>query len=673
MTLATPSELIRLQQAVTMTLSQASSPDEAMERVLSALGEALGWPIAAVWQVDESTGTLMWQHVRLEPDIQAPTFTSESWDMQLRPGEGLPGRVWSSRQPVWIPDIQQEARFLRTVAATSAGLHTALGVPIQSGPAFLGVLEFFRREITPPDPDLITVMGLLGMQLGSFLHQSATEAALRQSETRYRQLFEQSPISTQIFAPDGRCLQVNAAWERLWQSRAEDTATYNILTDPQAIALGVPERILPAFDHGDALTMPMISYDPARSGKSGRQRWLQGHLYALKDAAGHVQQVVLFHEDLTDRVQAEAAMLDQQHWLEAVLNLMPTPLVLIAPDSGEATFANQAADRLAGGQFPMGKPVVDFAATFQSTDETGQPIPPDALPAIRAIRGECVTGFPLTWHGPDGVRSLLIDTERLPAMHGHGDTVVMALLDVTDLKAVEAQLRQALSIRDTFLSIASHELKTPLTALLLQAESLLRQRGGEPLPPRLAAKLQAIRRQAERLNTLMTELLEVSRLSAGRLDLDPEPTDLVQVAREVIERFHEPLRHSGSTLRINLVEAAVGCWDRSRVEQILTNLLSNALKFGEGKPIDLTIERQDGMAVLSVRDHGIGIAAADKERLFERFARLVSARQFGGFGLGLWIVKQIVEAMGGTITVDSAPGCGSTFRVQLPIGAVPDA
>jgi signal transduction histidine kinase len=172
-------------------------------------------------------------------------------------------------------------------------------------------------------------------------------------------------------------------------------------------------------------------------------------------------------------------------------------------------------------------------------------------------------------------------------------------------------------------------------------------------------------RQAQRLASVVTHILEIARITRNELVLAPEELDLAAVAREVVER----IRGSGGSISIAGHGPLVGSWDRERIEQVVDNLLSNATKFGAGKPVEVAVGRQDGSAVLTVRDHGIGISPEDHARIFERFERAVSARNFSGFGLGLWIVRQNVEAHGGSIAVDSRAGEGSTFTVRLPLPA----
>ena len=229
----------------------------------------------------------------------------------------------------------------------------------------------------------------------------------------------------------------------------------------------------------------------------------------------------------------------------------------------------------------------------------------------------------------------------------------------------QAEAREAIRIRDEFMSIASHELKTPLTPLKLQLGALLAldEAGQQPLPRR---SLEIADRQVVRLERLVNGLLDVSRIASGRLVLEREEVDLATLVREVGERMRMELRKSGSTCEISAQAPVVGRWDPMRLDQVITNLVSNAIKYGAGRPIRLAVEADDAAARIIVRDEGIGIAPEDLERIFDRYERAVSSRHYGGLGLGLFIAHQIVTAHGGRIRVESAPGQGSTFIVELP-------
>jgi PAS domain S-box-containing protein len=224
--------------------------------------------------------------------------------------------------------------------------------------------------------------------------------------------------------------------------------------------------------------------------------------------------------------------------------------------------------------------------------------------------------------------------------------------------------KQAVFARDEFLSIASHELRTPLTALKLRLQSVLHSRD---LSEKTERRVESAVRQTERLERLIDNLLDVSRITTGHLELEPEEFDLAEMAQDVAERFREQAAGGGVPLSFEAAGPVRGLWDRMRLEQVATNLLANALKFGEGKPIFVSVAADTKSAVLTVADQGIGIAPQDLSRIFHQFERVLGHRStFGGLGMGLYIARQIAQAHGGRIEVDSREGQGSKFRVVLP-------
>jgi PAS domain S-box-containing protein len=324
---------------------------------------------------------------------------------------------------------------------------------------------------------------------------------------------------------------------------------------------------------------------------------------------------------------------------------------------------NPVADAIRGGQALWFESPQAFAATYPAILADGA-----AVHAAR-FRGACL---PLAWAGRTrGV--LAYGFEGAAELEGDERAFLLLLASqcaqALERSSLYQQAIEAVSVRDDFLSIAGHELKTPLTALLFHAESLARA-GASVAPEDLARRTGRLASNAERLGRLVDELLDVSRITAGRLVLEREPVDLAAVAREVVLRSADELARSGSSVRLTAPAAVCGRWDRPRVEQVAGNLLANAIKYGQGRPIDVRVEAEGRTARLLVRDRGVGIAADDQARIFDRFERAVSARHFGGLGLGLWIVRQVVEAHGGRIRVQSAPGEGAEFTVELPLDEV---
>jgi len=261
---------------------------------------------------------------------------------------------------------------------------------------------------------------------------------------------------------------------------------------------------------------------------------------------------------------------------------------------------------------------------------------------------------------------------------GRVQGAVLVFRDVTGRRRTEherskliAELEAAVHARDEFLSIAAHELRNPVNAVQLQLVGILRafqrlssgtdEMGSEGLRDRVAQA----HAQVGRLIRLLDNLLDVSRIRGGSIALELEDVDLKEVVENVITQFLGEALPGQMTF--NAHHPVVGRWDRLRLEQVVSNVLSNAIKYGEGRPILMSLDSDDRAARLFVQDHGIGIAPEQQERLFARFERGVSRRQYGGFGLGLWITRQLVDAMGGEVTVASRAGQGATFSIVLPI------
>ena len=225
--------------------------------------------------------------------------------------------------------------------------------------------------------------------------------------------------------------------------------------------------------------------------------------------------------------------------------------------------------------------------------------------------------------------------------------------------------QEALRARDEFLSVAAHEIRGPLTAIHLAAQTI---RQGKSRPESLSNMLAIIEREDRRLSQFVDELLDLGRIREGRLQLAYETVSLGEVVRDVARRLDLELIRSRSSLSVVAEENIVGQWDRFRLEQVVNNLLSNAIKFGLGKPIEILTRARSGRALLIVKDRGIGIEPEVLPRLFKPFERGVSERHYGGLGLGLHIVKTIVEAMRGTVSVESAPDTGTVFTAEIPVG-----
>ncbi|HLL03085.1 MAG TPA: ATP-binding protein [Myxococcaceae bacterium] len=390
--------------------------------------------------------------------------------------------------------------------------------------------------------------------------------------------------------------------------------------------------------------------------------------------------VDLYREREAQRRQAEEALLESQRTLSMLMGNLPGMVFRRRPD-GSFDFLSEGCLGLTG------YAAADFVSGARRWVDLMHP------EDVARVRHELETAF-------RAQRQLTV-VYRLRPQSGEerwiwersagvyaGDGTLRFIegfaTDITEQRVAEAErerlmveLREAVRLRDEFLSVASHELKTPLTPLSLRLQFMRQQMDAQPAQPgyeRLNKHLDAASGQARRLTALVDSLLDATRITSGRLWLRrEEDVNLAAIVRAVVASFETQAARAGCPLEIDAPARVLGHWDTLRLEQVVTNLVSNALKFGAGHVIHLRVEEREGLARLTVRDEGIGMDADTRGRLFGRFERGVSDRHYGGLGLGLFITKEVVEAMGGSVRVESELGQGATFTVELPCAPRQDA
>jgi K+-sensing histidine kinase KdpD len=337
--------------------------------------------------------------------------------------------------------------------------------------------------------------------------------------------------------------------------------------------------------------------------------------------------------------------------------------------------------------FPMPRNTEIFASTFfgkgniRSDDITQDPRYGKNEPYFGMPKGhlpvKSYLAIPVRSRDGDVIGGLFFGHTQTAMFTEKEELIVTGLAAQAAIAMDNARLfdkaRQAIHIRDEFLSISSHELRTPLTPLKIQLQSLMRriEKGSfnDLTIEELKKMIGLAEKQVNRITILVDDLLDVTRITSGKLTLNFETIEVVEVVREVLERYKSQLEIARCELILDLDDLIIAKIDKLRFEQILVNLLTNAIKYAPGKPITITLKTDalDKKLILKVADMGVGISMEDQKRVFDRFERVDSHAAQGGLGLGLYIVKQIVSAHGGMIEMESQEGLGTTFIVKIPL------
>ena len=242
---------------------------------------------------------------------------------------------------------------------------------------------------------------------------------------------------------------------------------------------------------------------------------------------------------------------------------------------------------------------------------------------------------------------------------------------LVQLQSTQRELEQAVRMRDDFMSIVAHEVRTPLNGLILETQlrkmHLARDNAAAFTLDKMHAMVDRDERQIKSLIRLIEDMLDVSRIRTGKLSIRPSQFDLAALVRGLLQNFAPQIDAAESSVTLDAEESVIGHWDEFRIEQVISNLLTNALRYGAKSPISVKVYSENGQARVEVRDQGIGIGEENQKRIFQQFERVTAKHAVAGLGLGLFISEQIVTAHGGTITVESRIGEGALFRVCLPL------
>jgi len=483
------------------------------------------------------------------------------------------------------------------------------------------------------------------------------EEQLRQSEERIRLMIESvKDYAIFLLDPQGRVANWNPGAERMKGYAPEEIIGqhFSRFYPPEDSNSGKPARELEI-----AASTGHFEEEAWRIRKDGSRFWASVVLSAVRNPAGELIGFTKVTRDMTERKRIAEELAERTRQQLAVsqlgLHALQTPEVPVLIEAAiriaQETLKVEDVRLLGPGEAP---PPMARTVPIHAPENGAHP-----HAVLAALSQQPLTANEMSFlEAVANVVAAAIARARIE------ERLRLAERRTVEERGRTEQAEAALRERDEFISVAAHELRTPLTALQLKLQGL--ERGLAAADPRKVQRLEGAVRQTERLSRLIDRLLDVSRIAQGRLELWPEEFDLAVLIREVADDFREPAAQARAPLELQLPEKAEGSWDRLRIEQVLVNVLSNAVKYGAGKPVSVKLGVEEERVRLAVSDQGIGIPAEDVSRIFARFQRAASIHNYGGLGLGLYITRHIVEAHRGTIAVASTVGEGSTFSIDLP-------
>lgn len=498
--------------------------------------------------------------------------------------------------------------------------------------------------------------------------QKQLTLAMEMSEVerkRFESLFDACPaILAMLKGPDFIYEKVNSAYTRITGCSPIGRPAREVISKKDAaLYLGVLEKV---YRTGESALLRNVPVSPEENPANGR--YFDVYYTRVSNGEGCPYSVYTYAMETTERVRAHRKIQETETYFRSLIDNSPA-MIWITDTSGRFDYRS--------------KKWFDFTGESPETDLNAGWLndihPDDRDQATGAFHAATTNRRPLSieyrLRCSGGGYRWVMDL-GYPRFDGHGEYAgyIGTVIHNHQQKELQLQLAEAVRSRDEFLSVASHELRTPLSSLKLQAQlqnlQFARGDAGALNPENLLLKNFSAQRQLDRLSRLIDDMLDVSRIASGMLSLELEEIDLCELARTTVPALSELASGSQrASVRVEAGEPIFVKGDAFRLDQVFANLVSNALKYGRSSPVSLRVFKRDGFARIEVSDQGLGIAAENLERIFERFERAVSPLHFRGLGLGLYITRQIVTLHNGRVWAESAPGKGSTFVVELPLSA----
>lgn len=540
--------------------------------------------------------------------------------------------------------------------ARMTGIRAVACAPLQTGGERFGIVVAGRTEPEPFGGDSLALLEAAAARISAALARAEAE--------RLSAIMEHTRAHLAYLDRDFRFVRVNSAYARgSGYDEADLIGRNHFDLFPSDENRAIFERVR---DTGQPFQVQARPFVYEGQPERGVTYW-DWTLTPIKDRSGCVQGLVFSLVDVTEPVRLRQEAQRRAAELETILGSVADGVLLFGP-SGELVGMNPSAESI------LGQTLVELrrrAGSGEGGRLLGLPTagggasPLDRLPTRRALGGEVIGAIEVALARPDGSALDLVCSGA--PLRGHEGDVIGAVVTIQDITAIRELDRH----KDEFISVASHELKSPLTSTKGFCQVLMRRAERRPGCEQCVANLRSIDSQVNRVVKLVDQLLDVSRMEVGRLALNREPTDLIEVVVQAAANAQVSTPRHQIRVRAE-VDDVLGKWDRARLEQVIDNLLSNAVKYSpQGGAIDVVVAAAAGEAKVTVTDQGVGIAPEDQVGLFTRYYRTGGTRTAAieGLGLGLYISAGIVEQHGGRMLIQSEPGRGSTFGFALPLAA----
>jgi PAS domain S-box-containing protein len=690
---------LAVQYQVAQILATAEDFDTASEQLLKAIVEHTRTDLGELWLIESEKKISMVKHWTAIAELKS--FVDFSYRLKLQRGEGLPGLTWAQRKAMWELDLAA-SRHPRAGVATAAGLHSAFAFPLQIAGRILGVMVFYARFLEKTDEEFLHLLTVLGVQIGNFIERREGFAAVHANERKYRALAETATDAILTIDERSRIVFANPAAERLFGFSSEELLdrTLTDLMPPRFRArhtqgmrnyFATGERRIPWTGvelpglRKDGTEVPLeISF----SEYVDKERFVTGiardvgarkrqteALRLLSEIGGIVGVSLDYEKTLPGAANALIPVLGDWAIIDLLHDDGTFRRVAIAHSNPECTAMAWELER----KFPSDATgagevaLTNESRIAQTQDEVLQWMArsEEHADGLRALGFQCAVSIPLTARGRNLGALTLASTSQSRPFGEEGialaeETARRIAVAIDNARLYENSL-EASRARDEFLATISHELKTPITSVLGFTQ-LLKQDNLSDEEIQIA--LESIEASAKSQARLVEDILDMSRAIMGKFRLDVSPTHLATVVDQAVEAVRPAATAKGLELAANLESTrCLVLGDPSRLQQVVWNLLTNAIKFtSPGGRVDIGLECQENMLILTVRDSGAGIPPEVLPQVFDRFWQGQSAREHGGLGLGLSIVRHLVELHGGSVRADSeGVGKGSTFTVRLPM------